>query len=141
MISNNHCVIRAPRRGVTIIEMIVSAIVVAATGVLILSAFDQSRRHESAMNHRVVALAQVENLMQRIITSADTSDAALADLVAYAKRSEQLSGFSEVDLAADVSTTEEDGKRVAIRMTWSDSHGEPVRPIRLVAYMHEEVNP
>ncbi len=126
------------RAGVTLVEMIVSSIVVAATGGLVISAVGQSNMQELAIEHRMAATSEVQNIMQRIVELPVVTPDDANRIVEDAIKSEVLTSLSETSLDVNVTDTADSTTvRIAISLTWNDSNGQQVRPVRLVAFQRK----
>jgi prepilin-type N-terminal cleavage/methylation domain-containing protein len=124
-------------RGFTLPEVLVAGVVlgVALTFTVQLTAGLRIKQREA--QHRMCALAEADNWLQRL--TAMSWDELTPKHAAGCRLSEtavaQLPG---AELKIEVAAVDENppAKRVVVEVRWRDTHGQPIAPLRLAAWVY-----
>ena len=128
---------KAGRGGVTIVEVIVSGLLLGTVMLLALPTLGWIVRERREADRRLEALTEVENLMDRLTAQEwkRITPEAAADLKISDSAARQLPG-AELDCRVDLSDTAPGAKRVHIELTWLNRYGGRVAPVRLTTWVY-----
>ncbi|HEX4145536.1 MAG TPA: prepilin-type N-terminal cleavage/methylation domain-containing protein [Pirellulales bacterium] len=125
------------RRGVTLIEVSVSILLVASLGSLLVGALVSRARQERAIDRRELAVAEAANLMEQLTSLAwnDLTQKRLAPL----KLSENLRQSipaAALEVAVETPPDKPEGKRISIKIDCPGPSGQATRPVRLTSWVY-----
>lgn len=137
---------RRRKRGFTMLEALVSTIILAAAVTTVVQLGSQTIRLQREMDRRVLAEIEASNLMDRAMSLS------YSQLTAPSLAEFKLSPVAEARLpgaaiAALVDTEKDDesglsAKRVEITVFWNDESGQHIaEPARLVGWKHSVAEP
>ncbi len=126
------------RRGMTLIEVAVAAIATAAMGAILLGGILLLKTEQREAQRRQIARFEAANLLERLTAEPWESLAphgpAPQPLSASAER--WLPGgrlSAQIESAGD----EPAGRRIVVEMQWLGANGQPVAPLRLIAWVYQ----
>lgn len=127
------------RRGFTLLEISIAAIVLAAVLVVCMRFFRATTAQRQSMQDRRFAIQEVDNVMERLctrpweeLTPESVRDLPLGDDAARALPGSRLS--------VDVVQPDEDpnAKRITVMLRWPAGSGRPDHTARLVAWRYSQ---
>jgi len=125
------------RRGTTVTEATIAVVIAAAvlTGVAQLVALASHQRRIS--ERRAVAVREVGNLMENLMSRpwAEITTEKLADVELSDECSENL---PDVRLHVEVSSEDDEAKRIGVQIDWQNAADQRGEPVRLVAWRFSE---
>ncbi|MBN2475804.1 MAG: hypothetical protein JXB62_14425 [Pirellulales bacterium] len=127
-------------RGTTLLEVVTAGALLAAVMLLCLQLTAATATGNRALDHRLAAIREAANLMERLATIPwdDLTPQTVQDAQLGEAARDALPGATvQVDL-----TTGEDqpaAKRIAVVIGWHERAGQPVAPVRLVAWRYREI--
>jgi hypothetical protein len=123
------------RRGVSILELTVSAVLLVALMTLCLTMLGAAASQQASGRRRAAALAEAANVLEQIaaVPFEELAGDRLAGWRLSPEAAAQLPGGT-IEVAVDDFLGPPAGKRITVTIGWSDRAGEPARPVRLVTW-------
>lgn len=125
------------RRGLTLIEVSVSILLVGVLGSLIAQSLVLRAHQQRAVERRELAVAEAGNLMQQL-TSISWNDLTQERLATFSLSDNlrQAVPAATLDLAVEPSADKPEAKRISIKIAYPGPAGQAVRPIRLTSWVY-----
>lgn len=133
--------VRRPRgrrhRGVTLIEVSVSILLVASLGSLVVGGLVSRGRQQHSIDVRELAVVEAGNLMEQLTSLSwnDLTQERLAPLM-LSDNFRQALPAATWELTVEPSTEKPEAKRIGIKIEYRDRVGQPVRPVRLTSWVY-----
>jgi prepilin-type N-terminal cleavage/methylation domain-containing protein len=124
----------ARRRGFTLAEVLVAAVVLGAALAVTVQLSGGLRTKQREAHRRACALAEANNCLQRLTATPwnELTPERAAECRLSAHAAAQLPGGElKIDIA-----TEDETKRILVAVRWRDAADRPVAPLRLAAWVH-----
>lgn len=126
----------AQRRGFTLVEMMVSGILLTTVFMIVVPSIFWVHREQRQSEQRQVALVEVENLMERV-AALPFRQINQPTVDKYVLSEGVLQQLPEADLKIQI---EETGnlplmKKIQIRLGWRDPRGTRLQPVRLTSWV------
>lgn len=134
----SRCGNRGGRKGFSLFELTIAAILLAAVMVTAIPSLAWIVRTRQGAEREQVALLEVDNLMERI-TSRDWEEITPEALAAIPLPDRVARQFPEAKVTIDLAPASDppDAKRVSIELSWGESiAGTRSPPIRLTAWVY-----
>jgi len=125
------------RKGFSLLELAVAAIVLGAILAVVLKFYAAMAAGEVAVRHRDVAAREAANVLERLWQWPwDQLTAEKAREVRLGEEAQQ--GLPGGELAVEISqpAQEPDAKRIAVEIRWRERPDAPPSPVRLVAWRY-----
>ncbi len=125
------------RRGITIIELTISMILVTLVMAFIGQAAIGMARQQRMVMQRAMATEEVANLMERA-SVLDWDELTPDRLQQWSMRKELSQRLPNSSLKCDVHASDDvtPAKRIAIELTWTNYAGDTTQPVRLVSWKY-----
>jgi len=125
------------RRAFTLLEMIVASVLIGTMLTLCLQVLTATVAARRRAEIRLIALQQSANVMERLaaVPWEDLSEENIAKLQ-LDKQVHRLLPEAQLDIEMTVPPDEPPAKRITVSIGWSDRAGQPVRPVRVVAWRY-----
>jgi type II secretory pathway pseudopilin PulG len=130
--------VRTARGGFTVVELLMTTILVGAAVSIALPILSQVTLHSRTAAQREQALQAAANALERL--TARPFDELTASAAAEAELPEEIARqLPEADLQVDIATADEGrAKRIQVRLSWTTRNGRRIAPIRLTAWRYRE---
>lgn len=124
-----------PRRGMTLTELIVAMVVLAAAWTILAQSIALSAAQRRTAQRHAIAREEAANLLERAMALpwTETTAERLAEWKLAAAAADSLPGARlKIDVRTDAAAPRE--KQVRVAIDWLDSSGQPGRPVQLSAW-------
>ena len=132
-----NCEAASGRLGMTLVEVIVSGILLGAVMTIAVPTLSWVVRERRAADRRLQALFAVENVMERFTTRKwdEISDDSAKQIELSQAIRDQLPG-AVLKCAVHTKPNAPDEKRIAMELTWSGRMGKALAPVRLTTWVY-----
>ncbi|MCA9016172.1 MAG: prepilin-type N-terminal cleavage/methylation domain-containing protein [Planctomycetaceae bacterium] len=124
------------RRGFTLVEMMVSGVLLMTVTMIVVPAIYWVHRERRQTEYRQIAIVEVENMMERVV-ALPFNEITQAKVDKFVLPESALRQLPNADLSIEIS---EPGdlplmKKIQIQLGWNDHHGISVVPVRLTSWV------
>jgi prepilin-type N-terminal cleavage/methylation domain-containing protein len=125
-----------PKSGFTLVEMMVSTVLLGALLVIVVPTLGWIAHERRAATLHQELLEAAQNVMDRF--TAQNWDDITPDAAAELALDEPLVRRTAATLSAEVTSPPDDAdaKRVALKIAWTDTRGQPAPPVWLTAWVY-----
>jgi len=129
------------RRGFSLLEVIVAAVILAALMSVCLQLLGAMASQRRAIDGRQRAIHQAANIMQRVCGRpwSELTDENVRRMQ-QGEQSLRAMPAVRVEIRLAQSPDELDAKQITVLIHWEDNPGRPARPIRLVAWRYRGID-
>jgi prepilin-type N-terminal cleavage/methylation domain-containing protein len=125
------------RRGMTLIELVVAAALLATVLVVCLQLLAATALQRRAANQRQLALQEVENTIERLTAKPWNELTPQTTVQLPAAVRSRLPG-AELKVEVATAPAEPSAKRIAVSLRWKDHSGQFTKPVAIVTWRWKE---
>lgn len=128
------------RRGMTVLELFFAGALLVVLMTVCLQMFSAAATQRRATQQRQTAIREAANLMERLSSTAwdELVPEAVGDVQLSEQARQALPG-GEVEIQLSSPADQPDAKRIVVWLRWQDRTGQPIRPVRLVAWRYRGI--